>query len=127
MLTRKIIDIAFITILTSLTLLPCSTHKIANAADEKYQGLIGEWSAVWPGNRGDRSTIVVHEVDEAKSKARITYIVDRADEGHKEYEIDADFFPIAHLFEKISVDVFSFRRNSLYRRHMKHLIFFFSF
>ena len=93
MLTRKIIDVAFITILTSLTLLPCSTHKIANAADEKYQGLIGEWSAVWPGNRGDRSTIVVHEVDEAKSKARITYIVDRADEGHKEYEIDADFFP----------------------------------
>ncbi len=93
MLTRKTTTIAFMTIVIALVLFPCATHKIANASNEKYQDLIGEWSAVWPGNRGDRSTIVVHEVDEAKSKARITYIVDLADEGRKEYEIDADFFP----------------------------------
>ncbi len=93
MLTRKIAVIAFITIMISLVLIPCATYKIAAASNERYQDLIGEWSAVWPGDRGDRSTIVIHEVDEVKSKARITFIVDRADEGHKEYEIDADFFP----------------------------------
>ena len=92
MLTRKIIVVAFISIMISLALSTYNTHKIANASNEKYQGLIGEWSAVWPGDRGDRSTIVIHEVDAVKSKARITYIVDRADEGRKEYEINADFF-----------------------------------
>ena len=76
MLTRKTTTIAFMTIMIALVLFPCATHKIANASNEKYEGLIGEWSAVWPGDRGDRSTIVIHEVDEAKSKARITYIVD---------------------------------------------------
>ena len=93
MLTRKITVVVFIVILISLTLLPHANHKLAKASNDQYQDLIGEWSAVWPGNRGDRSTIVIHEVDEAKSKARITYIVDSADEGHKEYEINADFFP----------------------------------
>ena len=91
MLIRKITIINAIIMMISLVLIFNVNPKIANASNEKYQDLIGEWSAVWPGNRGDRSTIVIHEVDEEKSKARITYIVDRFDEGHKEYEIDADF------------------------------------
>ena len=103
MLTRKITIIAFMTIMIALVLFPCATHKIANASNEKYQDLIGEWSAVWPGDRGDRSTIAIHEVDEVKSKARITYILDRSDEGHKEYEIDADFFPEAPPTLKFNV------------------------
>ncbi len=93
MLTTRISIAAFLTITISVVLLTLSIHEIADAANEQYQDLLGEWSAVWPGDRGDRSTIVIHEVDEAKSKARITYMVDLADEGHKEYEITADFFP----------------------------------
>jgi quercetin dioxygenase-like cupin family protein len=91
MLIRKTTIIAFLTMMISLVLFPNANHKIANASNEKYQDLLGEWSAVWPGNRGDRSAIVIHEVDEANSKARITYILDHAEEGHKEYEINADF------------------------------------
>lgn len=96
-ISKKIINklhqifIAFVTILVSLCLAPYIHHSVANASDEKYKGLIGEWSAVWPGNRGDRSTIIIHEVDETNLKARITYILDHAEEGHKEYEINADF------------------------------------
>jgi quercetin dioxygenase-like cupin family protein len=103
----------------SLVLFPNLNPKIANASNEKYQGLIGEWSAVWPGDRGDRSTIVINEVDEANSKARITYIVDRFDEGHKEYEIDADFItepPPTLKFNVRGKDftcVFKKRRNKL--------------
>lgn len=85
------ISIVIVTILVSLSLVPNSDHKVAYASDEKYKDLIGEWSAVWPGDRGDRSTIVIHEVNEEKSKARITYIVDLAGEGREEYEIHADF------------------------------------
>lgn len=91
MLTRKITVVAFIVIMISLALLPYANHMIANAYNEKYKDLIGEWSAVWPGDRGDRSTIVIHEIDEKELKARITYIVDLAYWGHKEYEINADF------------------------------------
>lgn len=93
MQTRKIVIVSFKIIMISLVLLSYSNPKIANASNEKYQDLIGEWSAVWPGDRGDRSTIVIHEVDDANLKARITFIVDRFDEGRKEYEINADFFP----------------------------------
>lgn len=103
MIIRKTTIIAAIIMMISLVLFPNLNPKIANASNEKYQGLIGEWSAVWPGDRGDRSTIVIHEVDEEKSKARITYIVDRSDEGHKEYEIDADFFPEAPPTLKFNV------------------------
>jgi mannose-6-phosphate isomerase-like protein (cupin superfamily) len=85
------ISIVFVTILTSLCLVPYIDHKVAYASDEKYKDLIGEWSAVWPGDRGDRSTIVIHEVNEEKSKARITYNVDLTGEGREEYEFNADF------------------------------------
>jgi len=91
MLTRKITVVTFMVTFISVILLPCTTYKKAEAADEQYQALIGEWSAVWPGDSGDRSTIIIHEIDVANSKAQITYVVDLADEGHKEYKIIADF------------------------------------
>jgi mannose-6-phosphate isomerase-like protein (cupin superfamily) len=89
---RKI-AVAIFTILFSTILLFSTTNSIAEASDDKYKDLIGEWSGVWPGQRMDRSTVVVHEIDEANSKARITYIIDLLDEGHKEYAIMADFSP----------------------------------
>ena len=49
------------------------TQVQAQTIDEQKQALIGEWSGVWPGFHGDVSTLVVHEIDAEKKRARCTY------------------------------------------------------
>lgn len=51
------------------------TQVEAQTTDEQKQALIGEWRGVWPGMRGDSSTLIIHEIDAAKAKARCTYIL----------------------------------------------------
>jgi len=70
------------------------TQVEAQTADKQKQALIGEWrSGVWPGHHGDTSTLIIHEIDAAKAKARCTYITYQKDLGKSEYEILADYFP----------------------------------
>jgi hypothetical protein len=69
------------------------TQVDAQTADKQKQALIGEWRGVWPGHHGDSSTLIIHEIDDAKAKARCTYIVNQVDSGKSEQEILADFFP----------------------------------
>jgi len=93
MITRKTPANAFIGILIIAWLMVFLTQVEAETTDEEKQALIGEWRGVWPGMRGDSSTLIIHEIDAAKAKARCTYIINRMDLGKSEYEILADFFP----------------------------------
>jgi hypothetical protein len=42
--------------------------------DQQKQALLGEWRCEWPGVHGDRSTLIIHEIDADKGKARCTLI-----------------------------------------------------
>ena len=94
MITKKTTTIVFIGILITAWLAVFLTQVEAQTADKQKQALIGEWrSGVWPGHHGDTSTLIIHEIDAAKAKARCTYIVNQTDSGKSEHEVLADFFP----------------------------------
>jgi len=93
MITRKITTIALMGILIIAWLAFFLTQVEAQTTDEQKQALIGEWRGMWPGAHGDSSTLIIHEIDAAKAKARCTYIVNQTDSGKSEHEVLADFFP----------------------------------
>ena len=93
MITRKTTLIAFIGLLIIAWPVICLTQVEAETADEQKQALIGEWTGVWPGISRDTSTLIIHEIDTEKAKARCTYIVSRKDTGTKEYPVLSDFIP----------------------------------
>ncbi|MDF1556035.1 MAG: cupin domain-containing protein [Deferrisomatales bacterium] len=83
--------IVCVLVLASAAIITMATPQVAGSSDEEYKDLIGEWSGVWPGMSYDRGTVVIHEIDTEKLKARVTLMVDRLDSGHEEHEIVADF------------------------------------
>ena len=93
MVRRKAGTITFIGILIVAWLAVFFTPADALTANEQEQALIGEWTGVWPGMSGDTSTLIIHEIDSEKAKARCTYIVSRRDTGTKEYPVLPDFVP----------------------------------
>ena len=93
MITRKIATIALICFLIIACLAFFLRQVEAQTTDEQKQALIGEWRGVWPGHHGDSSILIIHEIDDAKAKARCTYIVNPVDSGKSEHEVLADFFP----------------------------------
>jgi len=93
MITRKTTLIAFIGLLIIAWPGIFLTQVEAETADEQKQALIGEWTGVWPGISRDTSTLIIHEIDTEKAKARCTYIVSRKDTGTKEYPVLSDFIP----------------------------------
>jgi hypothetical protein len=93
MITRKTTTIACIGILIIAWLAVFLTQVKAETTDEQKQALIGEWRGVWPGVHGDSLTLIIHEIDDAKAKARCTYIVNRRRSGKSKHEVLADFFP----------------------------------
>lgn len=64
------------------------TQVQAQTIEEQKQALIGEWSGVWPGVHGDVSTLVVHEIDSEKRRARCTYTSPKGT-----YPVSAEFTP----------------------------------
>jgi len=89
MVTRKTTSIAFIGILITAWIIVFVTHVEAETTDEQKQALIGEWKGVWPGPSGDTLTLIIHEIDTAKAKARCTTISSVS--GEKTHL--ADFIP----------------------------------
>ncbi len=70
----------------------CFTQSVAQTADEQKQFLIGEWSGVWAGGTNIPLTLIIHEIDTAKAKARCTYISSYTGLDEK-FEVLADFTP----------------------------------
>jgi hypothetical protein len=93
MITKKTATIAFIGILIITWLMVPLTRVEAETTDEQKQALIGEWRGVWPGLHGDSSTLIIHEIDAVKAKAKCTYILNQVDLGKSEHKVVADFFP----------------------------------
>lgn len=90
MITRKSPTIAFIGIFITAWLVVFVTQVEAETTDEQQPALIGEWSGVWPGISGDTATLIIHEIDTKKAKARCSYI---SSHYGKTYQILADFTP----------------------------------
>jgi hypothetical protein len=88
MITKKTATIAFIGILIITWLVVPFTQVDAQTTDEQKQALIGEWSGMWPGIHSDISTLIIHEIDTEKAKARCTYICPSGT-----YPVLADFIP----------------------------------
>jgi len=64
---------AFVAVLITAWIVVFATQAQAQTTAEQKQALIGEWSGVWPGLHGDRSTLIIHEIDTEKKEARCTY------------------------------------------------------
>jgi hypothetical protein len=68
------------------------TQVDAQTTDEQKQILIGEWNGAWLGPLGkEPTTLIIHEIDAAKAKARCTYMT--SSRGEKKYPFLADFTP----------------------------------
>ena len=91
MVTRKTTAIAFIGILITAGLVVFFTQVEAQTSDEQKQALIGEWRGLWAGYQSGSSTLIIHEIDTAKAKARCTYT--DVYSGEKKYPVLADFTP----------------------------------
>ena len=89
MATRKTTGVGFITILITAWLVLFAAQVQAATSDEQKQALIGEWTGVWPGIYGGTSTLIIHEIDTEKGKARCTYIITTG----KMFPVWADFTP----------------------------------
>ncbi len=83
--------IAFMGILITAWLMVFLTHVEAETTDKQQQALIGEWRGVWEGFSRASSTLIVHEIDTAKAKARCTFTDPYLSE--KKYPVLADFTP----------------------------------
>jgi len=91
MVTRKTTAIAFIGILITAGLVVFVTQVQAQTPDEQQQALIGEWRGAWAWGWGHTCTLIIHEIDAAKAKARCTYTSSTL--GEKKYPVLADFTP----------------------------------
>ncbi len=89
MATRKIPSIAFIAILIIAWLVVFAPQAVAQNADEQKKALMGEWRGVWEGLSRSSSTLIIHEIDSAKAKARCTFTDGYL--GEKKYPVLADF------------------------------------
>ena len=90
----KVLTASVLTFALLLVSAPVCSEEMA--IDEQKLALIGEWRCDWPGAHGDSSTLIIHEIDAAKGKARCTYIVYPGDSDKSEHEVLADFFPGAN-------------------------------
>ena len=89
--TRKTTAVAFMAILITAWLVVFFTQAEAETTDEQKQTLIGEWRGLWGVYQSGSSTLIIHEIDTAKAKARCTYT--DAYSGEKKYPVLADFTP----------------------------------
>ena len=87
----KVLTASILTFALLLVSAPVCSEEMA--IDEQKLALIGEWRCDWPGISGDSSTLIIHEIDAAKGKARCTYIRYPGDSDKSEHEVLADFFP----------------------------------
>ena len=90
-MVKKATAIAFIGILITVGLVVFFTQVEAQTTDEQKQALIGEWRGLWAGYQSGSSTLIIHEIDTAKAKARCTYT--DVYSGQKKYPVLADFTP----------------------------------
>ena len=88
---KKLLITSFLVLVLSIVSAPVYGEEMA--IDEQKRALIGEWRCEWPGVSGDSSTLIIHEIDAAKSKARCTFIFQPGDAEKSEHEVLADFFP----------------------------------
>ena len=88
---KKLLITSFLILVLTIVAAPVCSEEMA--IDEQKLALIGEWRGEWPGLSGDSSTLIIHEIDAAKGKARCTYIVYPGDSDKSEHEVLADFFP----------------------------------
>ena len=91
---KKLLITSFLVLVLSIVAAPVCSEEMA--IDEQKLALIGEWRCEWPGVSGDSSTLIIHEIDAAKGKARCTFIVYPGDSVKSEHEVLADFFPGAN-------------------------------
>jgi hypothetical protein len=91
MVTRRTTAVAFIGILIAAWLVVFVIQVEAQTTDEQKQALIGEWRGLSSGYLRASSTLIIHEIDTAKAKARCTYT--SALLGEKKYPVLADFTP----------------------------------
>jgi len=91
MVPRKNTAVAFLAILIIAWLVVLVTQVGAQTTDEQKQALIGEWRGLWGGYGRGSSTLIIHEINPAKAKARCTYT--DAWLGEKKDPILADFIP----------------------------------
>jgi len=94
MVTRKTTAVAFIAILIIAWLVVLVTQVGAQTTDEQKQALVGEWRGRSEGYMRAYVTLIIHEIDTAKTKARCTYTT--ALMGEKKYPVLADFTPGAN-------------------------------
>ena len=88
---KKLLITSFLVIVLSIVAAPVCSEEMT--IDEQKIALIGEWRCEWPGISGDSSTLIIHEIDAAKGKARCTFIAYPGDSDKSEHEVLADFFP----------------------------------
>ena len=91
---KKLLITSFLVIVLSIVAAPVCSEEMT--IDEQKIALIGEWRCEWPGISGDSSTLIIHEIDAAKGKARCTFIAYPGDADKSEHEVLADFFPGAN-------------------------------
>ena len=88
---KKLLRTSFFVLVLSIIAAPAYSEEMA--IDEQRRALIGEWRCDWPGASGDSSTLIIHEIDAAKGKARCTFVFQPGDADKTEHEVLADFFP----------------------------------
>jgi len=91
---KKLLITSFLVLVLSIVAAPVCSEEMT--IDEQKLALIGEWRCDWPGVSGDSSTLIIHEIDAAKGKARCTFIFQPGDSNKSEHEVLADFFPGAN-------------------------------
>ena len=91
---KKLLITSFLVLVLSIVAAPVCSEEMA--IDEQKLALIGEWRCDWPGFSGDSSTLIIHEIDAPKGKARCTFIAYPGDSVKSEHEVLADFFPGAN-------------------------------
>ena len=91
---KKLLITSFLFLVLSIVAAPVCSEEMA--IDEQKLALIGEWRCDWPGVSGDSSTLIIHEIDAAKGKARCTFIAYPGDSDKSEHKVLADFFPGAN-------------------------------
>jgi hypothetical protein len=87
---KKLLRTSFFVLVLSIIAAPAYSEEMA--IDEQKATLIGGWRCEWPGVSGDSSTLIIHEIDSEKGKARCTFIVQPGDAEKSEHEVLADFF-----------------------------------
>ena len=91
---KKLLITSFLVLVLSIVAAPAYSAEMA--IDEQKRALIGEWRCEWPGAHGDSTTLIIHEIDAAKGKARCTFIAQPGDADKSEHKVLADFFPGAN-------------------------------